>query len=105
MDENSLAGFLRMAGGPDQQPQQQPDMQQALQHLMTPDPQIEAMMGPQRQQQGYPSLAQTLGRMGQQYQGMPNGPMGVDPMGQTPTINPFAQRPPAPLQMPTRGFR
>lgn len=99
MDENSLADFLRSGQ------QQQPDMQQALQQLMTPDPQIEAMMGPRRQPQGYPSLAQTLGRMGQQYQQMPDGPMGMDPQGQTPAINPFTPRPPVGMQMPTRGLR
>jgi hypothetical protein len=113
----SLAGYLRMAGGPEQQQPEQQNFNDALAKLMTPDPNIEAMMGPQRRP---PTLADTLGKQAQAYGQMPDGPMGMDPQGQTPTYNPLGPpqpgargfaggqvtpQPPQMMQPPMRGLR
>lgn len=99
MDEQTLADYLRSAGG------QPNDMGDAMARLMAPDSNIEALMGPQRKPQ-YPSLADTLGRQAQAYNQMPNGPVaGVEPQGQMPVINPYAPRSIPPMMPPPRGFR
>lgn len=76
-----------------------------MQQMMTPDPEIEAMMGTQRKPQGDPSFAESIGGMGDMYRQMPAGPSGPMAMGQTPVIDPYAPRPMAQRQIPNRGLR
>lgn len=106
MDPNDLAGYLQQGGGamPASTEPPQQDMAAVLQRMMTPDPHIEAMMGPQRQPV-YPSFGQTISRMARQYDQMPEGIPGPAPTGQTPVINPYAQKPFQPLPAPFRGLR
>lgn len=76
-----------------------------MQQMMQPDPEIEAMMGAQRQPQGDPSFAQSAGAMGAQYHQMPEGQMaqGMNPASNMPVVDPYAPRPMASPLM--RGFR